>query len=37
MPSRYNAHTLWTDPLLTSLHDDPAFLELLAREPGRIF
>jgi serine/threonine-protein kinase len=37
IPSRFSAAKLRTHYLLTPLHDDPAFLALLEREPGRVF
>lgn len=37
IPSRYSAGSLRLEFLLKPLHDDPAFMELLQREPGRVF
>jgi serine/threonine-protein kinase len=37
MPSRYSAGNLRHHYLLAPLHDDPTFIGLLEREPGRVF
>lgn len=37
IPSRYSAGNLRNHYLLLPLHDDPEFLVLLEREPGRVF
>jgi serine/threonine-protein kinase len=37
MPSLYTVAKLRTNYLLTSLHDDLAFIELVEREPGTVF
>ncbi len=37
MPARFSAASLRNHYMFRPLHDDPEFLALLEREPGRVF